>query len=110
MLNQIVVVGRLSSVSAKKLDGKEVQEIVVACPRSYKNENGEYDTDFIPFILTGNIATNTLEYCKAGDVIGVKGSICGEALPSRSQNPHGETRRQPQNRARRTHQGPRLDE
>ena len=56
-------------------DGKEVQEIVVACPRSYKNENGEYDTDFIPFILTGNIATNTLEYCKAGDVIGVKGSI-----------------------------------
>ena len=60
---------------SKKLDGKEVQEVVIATPRSYKNENGEYDTDFIPFILTGGIASNTLEYCKIGDIVGIKGSI-----------------------------------
>lgn len=75
MLNQIVVCGRISSITAKKLEGKEVQEVVLAIPRSYKNENGEYDTDFIPFILTGGIASNTLEYCKTGDIVGVKGRI-----------------------------------
>jgi single-strand DNA-binding protein len=75
MLNQIVVCGRISSISAKKLDGKEVQEIIIAAPRSYKNADGVYDTDFIPFILTGNIASNTLEYCRKGDIVGIKGSI-----------------------------------
>lgn len=75
MLNQIVVCGRISSITAKKLEGKEVQEVVLAIPRSYKNADGEYDTDFIPFILTGGIASNTLEYCKTGDIVGIKGRI-----------------------------------
>ena len=75
MLNQIVVCGRISSITAKKLEGKEVQEVVLAIPRSYKNADGVYDTDFIPFILTGGIASNTLEYCKTGDIVGVKGRI-----------------------------------
>lgn len=75
MMNQIVIVGRISAFTDKKLLDKNVKELVVACPRSYKNENGEYDTDFIPVILSGNIAENTLEYCKTGDVIGVKGSV-----------------------------------
>lgn len=75
MLNQIVVCGRISSITAKKLEGKEVQEVVIATPRSYKNEDGEYDTDFIPFILTGGIASNTLEYCKTGDIVGIKGAV-----------------------------------
>ena len=75
MLNQIVICGRISSIAAKKLNGNEVQEVVIATPRSYKNENGEYDTDFIPFILTGGIASNTLEYCKTGDIVGIKGAV-----------------------------------
>ena len=75
MLNQIVVCGRISSITAKKLEGKEVQEVVVVIPRSYKNADGVYDNDFIPFILTGGIAENTLEYCKTGDIVGIKGRI-----------------------------------
>ena len=60
----------------KKLDsGKEVSNITIAVPRSYKNAEGEYETDFIDCELWGNIANTTSEYCKVGDMIGVKGRL-----------------------------------
>ena len=34
-----------------------------------------YETDFVDCTLFDGIATNTAEYCKKGDVIGVKGRI-----------------------------------
>ena len=52
-----------------------VCNITVAVPRSYKNENGEYDTDFIKCTMWSGVAENTSEYCKQGDLIGIKGRI-----------------------------------
>ena len=77
MLNQFVGVGRLvAEPSVKETeDGKQVSNITIAVPRSYKNENGEYDTDFVDVVLWNGIAENTAEYCHKGDIIGVKGSI-----------------------------------
>ncbi len=77
MLNQTVVVGRLINISEiKELENnKKVTTITLAVPRSYKNANGEYETDFIDFILWNGVAENTSEYCKKGDLIGVKGRI-----------------------------------
>lgn len=77
MLNQIVLVGRVvSDPEMKKLeDGKRVCNITLAIPRSYKNNQGEYDTDFVDCVLWNNIAYNTTEYCKKGDLVGVKGRI-----------------------------------
>lgn len=77
MLNQLVLVGRLVTEVGKKgkVDGLEVTQVKVAIPRSYKNENGEYETDILPVMLTGNIAENTAEYCKKGDIIGIKGRV-----------------------------------
>ena len=77
MLNQIVIVGRLTSNPevVKSEDGKERSQITLAVPRSYKNENGEYDTDFVDCVLWNGVATNTAEYCKKGDIVGVKGRI-----------------------------------
>ena len=77
MLNQFVGVGRLvAEPSAKEVeDGKKVSNITIAVPRSYKNENGEYDTDFVDVVLWNGIAENTAEYCHKGDIIGVKGRI-----------------------------------
>ena len=49
--------------------------IIVSVPRSYKNEDGEYDKDMIKVTLEGTINSNTREYCHKGDVIGVKGRI-----------------------------------
>lgn len=77
MLNQIVLVGRLvKDVEVKELEsGKRVANAVLAVPRSFKNEDGEYDTDFIDIVIWNSIADNTAEYCRKGDLIGVKGRL-----------------------------------
>lgn len=77
MMNQIVLVGRLvGDVEVKELEsGKKVANAVLAVPRSFKNENGEYDTDFIDIVIWNSIADNTAEYCKKGDLIGIKGRL-----------------------------------
>lgn len=76
MLNQIVIVGRLTSEpKIKEVENKKVGYITLAVPRSYKNMNGEYDTDFIDCILWNVIAENTAEYCKKGDLVGIKGRL-----------------------------------
>lgn len=72
MLNQIVLVGRLYEIC---IIDEDKSKLTIAVPRSYKNEEGEYDTDFINCILNGAISKNTLEYCKTGDVIGIKGRV-----------------------------------
>lgn len=75
MINQIVLVGRLvSDLEIKELEnGIKTSYITLAIPRSYKNSEGIYETDFIPVKLYEGIAENTAEYCKKGDLIGIKG-------------------------------------
>lgn len=77
MLNQIVIAGRLTEdpVIEETEEGKKVSYITVAVPRSYKNINGEYETDFIKCILWNGIAENTAEYCKKGDIVEVRGRL-----------------------------------
>lgn len=77
MLNQTVLVGRL--VRDPELyeteNGNKIANITLAVPRNYKNINGEYDTDFIPCTLWKGIAENTVEYCRKGDLLGIKGNL-----------------------------------
>ena len=77
MLNQVVLVGRL--VSDPELyqteTGKKIARMVLAVPRSYKNSEGEYETDYISCKLWQVIAQNTVEYCKKGDLVGIRGRI-----------------------------------
>ena len=77
MLNQVILVGRLVRDPELQLtdSGKKRSSITLAVARSYKNQNGEYDTDFLDCTLWTGIAENTHEYCKSGDVIGVKGRL-----------------------------------
>ena len=77
MLNQIVLFGRITQDPkvTELEDGKKVCNITVAIPRSYKNENGKYATDFVKCTMWSGVAENTSEYCKQGDLIGIKGRI-----------------------------------
>ena len=77
MLNQTIIVGRLANeVKVNKTESeRNVANITLAVPRSFKNADGEYDTDFIDIVLWGNIAENTAEYVKKGDLIGIKGRL-----------------------------------
>ena len=77
MLNQLVLVGRL----VRKPELREAENkkkytfITLAVPRSFKNINGEYDTDFIDCVLWDNVAASTVEFCNKGDIVGVRGRI-----------------------------------
>lgn len=77
MLNQVVLVGRL--VRDPELidteNNKKMSRISIAIPRSFKNMDGEYESDFINCILWDAIAKSTSEYCKKGDIVGIKGRI-----------------------------------
>ena len=37
--------------------------------------NGEYESDFINCVLWDSVAKSTVDYCKKGDIVGIKGRI-----------------------------------
>ena len=77
MLNQIVLVGRVTKKPEmmENQDGSKFATLDLAIPRTFKNEKGEYDTDFIDCALWKGIAENTCNYVKKGDLVGVKGRL-----------------------------------
>ena len=83
MLSQMTLVGRLTHdiVVEKSKDKNVLKEnkkyavISLAIPRSFKNSDGVYDTDFIDCYAFDNIAMNISEYCHKGDIVGVKAKI-----------------------------------
>lgn len=77
MLNQIILVGRLTKDPELTVceNGKKKAIISLAVPRNYKNLEGVYETDYLDCTLWTGIAENTSEYCQTGDMIGLKGRI-----------------------------------
>lgn len=77
MLNQTVIVGRLvrNPELRETENGTKVTNITLAVPRSYKNAEGEHETDFVTCVLWKGIAENTAQYVRKGDLLGVKGRL-----------------------------------
>lgn len=77
MLNQFVVVGRMASDPEIKEteNGMKVCYITLGVPRNFKNNEGECDTDYIDIVLWNNLAENTTQYVKKGDLVGIKGRV-----------------------------------
>ena len=77
MLNNVILVGRLTQdPEIVEIEGsKKVTTVILAVNRNFKNADGLYDTDFIRCILWNGIASSTCEYCKKGDVVGIKGRL-----------------------------------
>ncbi len=84
ILNQVVLVGRLVKTPEviEKENNKKVSYITVAVPRSFKDVNGEYQTDFINVVLFDQVAKNTSEYCKKGSIVGIKGRLQSNVVES----------------------------
>jgi len=82
MLNQIIIVGRLTrNITVNKAEnGVKVATISIAVPRSFKNVEGVYDTDFIDCVAFDSIALNTSEYCNKGDIVGIKGRVQSQTV------------------------------
>jgi single-strand DNA-binding protein len=77
MLNQAVLVGRIArDLEVRETEnGAKVSNLTLAIPRSYKNADGVYETDFVDVTLWAGVAENTAEYCRKGDIVGVKGRL-----------------------------------
>ena len=76
MLNQAILVGRIvQEPEVRETEKGKVSNITLAVPRSFKNSDGQYDTDFISCVLWKGVAENTAEYCKKGDLVGIRGRI-----------------------------------
>ena len=77
MLNQVVLVGRLTDdlEVTETEKGKKVTTMILAVQRTFKNADGVYEADFIKCTLWNAAASSTSEYCKKGDIIGLKGRL-----------------------------------
>ena len=77
-MNKVILMGRLTrdpEVTVNKKTKKSRCFITVAVQRSYKNADGNYDADFIDVTVWDGLADNLSEYCKKGDIIGIRGRI-----------------------------------
>ena len=76
-MNKCVLIGRLSNAPQKRLTdtGKMVCRFNLAVTRRFKDQNGDYEADFINCVAFGKTAELISEYSKKGDRIGVEGRI-----------------------------------
>ena len=77
MINEAVLVGRLTrDIEVRYTQSeKAVGNFTLAINRRFKNQNGEYETDFIDCVVFGKQAETMSKYTQKGDLIGVEGSI-----------------------------------
>lgn len=77
MNNLVTLIGRLVDklIVEENENGRKVSTVTLAIPRSFRNEEGVYDTDFIECTLWGKIAESVNEYCEKGDLIAIKGRL-----------------------------------
>ncbi len=76
-MNQVMLVGRIcENPEVVTTDGGQQKSIVtISINRPFKNSDGIYESDLIRCVLWNNIAKNTCEYCRVGDVVGIKGRL-----------------------------------
>lgn len=77
MINNVVLVGRLTKDPELKQTSSGIyfSNFTLAVNRTFKNDNGETEADFINCIVWRNQAESLCKYMKKGSQIGVEGRI-----------------------------------
>ena len=77
MHNLVYLIGRIveDPKVIKNESSVDTCNIQLAVQRPFKNMDGVYETDFIDCVLWNAIANHTVEYCKKGDLVGIKGRL-----------------------------------
>ena len=77
MINSVLLVGRLTHQPELKFtrNGKTYTQFNVAVQRKFKNENGEYEADFIGCTLWGKPAESFTKFTRKGSLVGVDGRL-----------------------------------
>ncbi|ADC52163.1 single-strand DNA-binding protein SSB (plasmid) [Alkalihalophilus pseudofirmus OF4] len=77
MLNRVILVGRLTKDPELRYtpSGVAVANFTLAVNRTFSNQNGERDADFINCVVWRKPAENVANYLKKGSLAGVDGRI-----------------------------------
>lgn len=77
MLNSVSLVGRLTDDPNLRYTstGKAVANFRLAIQRPFKNQNGDYEADFINCVVWNKQAENLAQYMNKGSTIAVSGSL-----------------------------------
>ena len=77
MINSVVLVGRLTAEPElrKTPNGVSSLQGTLAVNRNFKNQNGEYDSDFINCVIWGKLAENFANWTKKGNLVGITGRV-----------------------------------
>ena len=77
MINTVTLVGRLTKDPELRYTqtGKGVATFTLAVTRPFKNQNGDYESDFINCQTWGKAAENLANYMRKGSKVGVVGRI-----------------------------------
>lgn len=76
-MNKVILIGRTTKDIELKTTttGKAIVNFNLAVNRTFKNGNGEYESDFFTCIAFGNLAETINRYVKKGDLVGIEGRL-----------------------------------
>lgn len=77
-MNNVILIGRLTKDAEVKVineKGTKVCNFSIAVSRGYKNEKGEYETDFFNCVAWDKLGENIAEFVKKGDQVAISGRI-----------------------------------
>ncbi len=76
-MNKVMLTGRLTRDPELRTTGSglAVSSFSIAINRTFKNKEGNYDTDFFNVSVFGRQAANVSKYCFKGSLVGVEGRL-----------------------------------
>ena len=77
MYNRVILIGRTTADAELQYtqSNKAYARATIAVNRRYKNQNGDYEADFINLVAWGKTAELLKEYTKKGMLINVEGEL-----------------------------------
>lgn len=76
-MNKVIIIGRNTKDIELKVtpSGTSVAEFSIAVNRTFKNANGERESDFFNCIAFSKLAETISRYVKKGDQVGIEGRL-----------------------------------
>lgn len=77
MINNVVLVGRLTKKPELKFttNGTKYTQFSIAVQKKFKNQSGEYESDFISCLMWSTAAENFIKFTNKGSLVGIEGRI-----------------------------------
>lgn len=84
-MNTISIIGNITKdPELKATASNKYIAFTIAVQRNYKNKAGNYDTDFIPCLITGKPAETFAKYVKKGNKLAITGALNSKTVEGKT--------------------------